>query len=140
MGDDAAIFKWKLSRRTLTNYRRYINPGDPAYRVEIAKRYAKRMRMIDEDWKTDALRTYRNGLQTLNTLFDTVRKDPKPVNHLHSVTQAVKGIGEQLIADSVLSDGGEDADPYGVFGDSEDAPGGAGGDGAAPDWENEWAE
>ncbi|HEX7464374.1 MAG TPA: hypothetical protein VF382_05730, partial [Actinomycetota bacterium] len=96
-----------ISIRTLQAYRARLRI-DP----ELTELFAAKKRLLEEDWRSEAVKTIRHGMGTLRRLFTLADKEaektardgsPFPVGRIREVAGAVHLVGNLGIAKDALT-------------------------------------
>jgi hypothetical protein len=99
-GDAKAAEKWKITKRTVENYRARL-PKDPHF----SSLFASKLKHAEGGWRASRRKTLRAGLDKLSEL---ISKATSP-EHIPAVTGAVKVLGELEVTAEALNvgDGGD---------------------------------
>lgn len=94
LGDRKAAEHWKVSERTIRNYRERL-AGDP----ELAGAFQQKRAELERDWRQARRRALRSGITRLEQLIQEAG-----VKQLRDVAGAVKILGDLEVVAGVLDD------------------------------------
>lgn len=97
-GDDATAKRWGITTRTIYNYRDRATL-DP----KLSESFILKKRMLLVDWQTEATKTIRIALNTLNTRIPTATTE-EDAKVIHAIAGACKVIGELKLASDALNE------------------------------------
>lgn len=94
IGDAKACESWKISLRTLQNYRARL-AGDP----ELSQAFAQKRTQLDNDWRIARRRFLNAAIAKVQVLVDQAGPD-----QIRDVVGAIKIIGDLEVAAGVLGE------------------------------------
>ncbi|HEX2865258.1 MAG TPA: hypothetical protein VHN99_11870 [Deinococcales bacterium] len=102
LGDPKAAERWKITTRTIENYRARLKK-DP----ELSAIFAQKRQAAEGDWKSELARALRTGVRRLARMLDEVQGSD--LEAIEAVTGAVKALSEIDLTREVLNAGHADA-------------------------------